>query len=658
MQLTQPQSEFATLIDGPVACYAVPGSGKTRALTERVANIVQAERAPERVLVVTFTKKAANEMRERIALRIGDDAKRLWLGTYHAQCARLLRRHAADVGIRSDFVVYDEGDQESLVRQAIADLGLDKKEYPASDITGRIAELKDAGKRSSDLRDPDDRIRTFVRIWDAYERILRAANALDFADLIAMTVGLAEQKSAAGEHLRSTFDFVLSDEFQDANPLQYRLLCALGAKRNIGVVADPDQVLYSWRGSDVHLMKRFVADYPDCKVIKLEQNFRSTPQIVRASMCVISLATERIPKAAFTRNPDGPPVRVQETRDDREEAAVVASEIQRKLAVMDGEEPPSMAVLYRTHAQSRAFEQALRDRAIPYAIVGGLRFYDRREVKDVLAYMRLICNERSNVDLLRVINTPPRGIGNTTVKRLIEVAGQRDEPFFVALARAATSDEIGRRERQQLADFRRHVLALAERSMTARPSEIVHEIVQATGMRRYWEQEAKRLEEAGKRAEAREAEQRVENLGEMVNAVVAYEERTAARGEVASLRSYLEDVALSEQLAEERQSAVTLLTIHAAKGLEWDQVFCVGVEDGRLPGAKSLEMFALGDPVPYEEEKRALYVACSRARRELWITHARRRLVWGRYEDCHESRFLVALDPSVTHVINLPEEEY
>lgn len=494
MQLTPPQQEFATLIDGPVACFAVPGSGKTRALTERVANIVQAEGAPERILVVTFTRKAANEMRERIALRVGDAAKRLWLGTYHSQCCRLLRRHAADVGIRSDFVVYDESDQEALVRQATADLGLDKKEYPAGDVTSRIAQMKDEGKQPHDLREPDERVRTFVRLWEKYEHILRAANALDFADLIAMTVRLAEQKTPAGEKLRNTFDFVLSDEFQDANELQYRLLCALGAKRNIGVVADPDQVLYSWRGSDAALMQRFAREYPDCKVVKLEQNFRSTPQIVRASMCVIALAAERMPKTAFTRNDAGANVHIEEMRDDRAEATSVANEVQRKLACMEGEKPPSMAILYRTHAQSRAFEQALRDRAIPYTIVGGLRFFDRREIKDVMAYMRLICNEQSNVDLLRIINVPPRGIGPTTVKRLIDVAGQRGESFFCGLAGAAASDEIGRKERQQLSEFRAGIARLAEKALTALPSEIVSDIIRRTGMRLYWENEAKRLD--------------------------------------------------------------------------------------------------------------------------------------------------------------------
>lgn len=656
MQLTPEQSEFATLIDGPVACFAVPGSGKTRALTERVANIIQAEGAPERVLVVTFTKKAANEMRDRIALRAGDQAKPLWLGTYHSQCARLLRRYAEEAGIRSDFVVYDESDQESLVKHVIAEMSLDKKEYPSAEIIHRIAQLKDEGKRPTDLREPDDRVRMFVRLWEAYERVLRAANAVDFADLIAMTVRLAESEEPVGKQLRSTFDFVLSDEFQDANQLQYRLLAALGKSRNIGVVADPDQVLYSWRGSDVTLMNRFVREYPDCKVIKLEQNFRSTPQIVRASMCVIALAVERMPKTSFTRNPSGAPVRVEETVDDRAEASIVASRIQSQLAVMEGDTPPSMAILYRTHAQSRSFEQALRDRAIPYAIIGGLRFFDRKEIKDVLAYMRLIVNESSNVDLLRIINMPPRGIGPTTVKRLVEVAGQKAESFFVALARAATAVDIGRKERQQLSDFRTGILKLAEKAVTAKPSEIVGDIIRRTGLRDYWEKECKRLDEAGKKAEAHEAEQRVENLGELLSSVVAAEERSEARGEVATLRSFLEDVALSEQLADNRKVAVTLLTIHAAKGLEWDQVFVVGVEDGRLPSARSLEAFALGNSVPYEEEKRALYVACSRARTSLHITHARRRLVWGRYEDCTESRFLVALDPSVTDVVLLPEE--
>jgi DNA helicase-2/ATP-dependent DNA helicase PcrA len=636
--MNPPQREAVEHVAGPLLVFAGAGSGKTRVITLRAARLVLEHGVePQRILLVTFTNKAANEMKQRLGVLLGDArVKRMWVGTFHATCARMLRAHADAVGRRRDFVIYDDDDQLTVMKQIFGELKIDKKMVSPSKMLQRIQDAKQKGYAPGDipLLDPDTA--QFVEVWERYDVWLRACNAMDFEDLILLTMRLAEgSHPAIGTMLRTAFDHVLVDEFQDTNFTQYRLVKALArASNNLCVVGDDDQCIYTWRGADPSNIRDFQTEWPSAKVVRLEQNYRSTKRIVACAVGVIEQNRLRVPKTLWTDNPAGGEVEVIESPSDRGEASAVCSAIRAHVAA--GGRTRDCAILYRGHAQSRVIEDQLRDSQVPYRIVGGHRFYDRREVKDVLGYLRLLCNPASDVDLLRVLNVPARGLGASTLKRLSEIAGSRKVSLWDALPIAAQAPEIRRTEQLQLGAFRDVVEQFQKTMKSERPSVLCARLIEGIGYKKMLQALAKKLKEDGKNAEALAEEARIENLDEIVNAIASYEKRASDEGDVPSLRGYLEMVSLvAEDSKDEHADRVLLMTVHASKGLEFEVVFIVGFEEGRFP-VRNVDM----NPRELEEERRIAYVAITRAKTRLVVSMARLRWVHGEVQNCTPSRFL------------------
>jgi len=804
--MNPPQRQAVEHVDGPLLVFAGAGSGKTRVITLRAARLVLEHGVePQRILLVTFTNKAANEMKQRLALLLGDArVKRMWVGTFHATCARMLRAHAEAVGRRRDFVIYDDDDQLTVMKQIFGELKIDKKMVSPSTLLARIQSAKQKAilpEELAPLGQVDPETARFIEVWDRYDTWLRACNAMDFEDLILLTMRLAEgSHPAIGTMLRTAFDHVLVDEFQDTNFTQYRLVKALArASNNLCVVGDDDQChpagtvvqatagaiqgmyaietmrdgdkiagwrqscgrnvvrggrtvrvasrdfdgemltvhvgnksvdvtpshafvvledtrtqgraiievmatfradelvpgmsvpvvlpgppygeeiwppanatlwqpitavtrrpftgkvysldvekdhayaangivvrncIYTWRGADPSNIRDFQTEWPSAKVVRLEQNYRSSKRIVACAVGVIEQNRLRVPKTLWTDNPAGGEVEVIESPSDRGEASAVCSAIRAHVGA--GGKARDCAVLYRGHAQSRVIEDQLRDQQVPYRIVGGHRFYDRREVKDVLGYLRLLSNPASDVDLLRVLNVPARGLGASTLKRLSEIAGSRKVSLWDALPIAAKAPEIRRTEQLQLGAFQDVVEQFQKTLKSERPSVLCARLIEGIGYKKMLEALAKKLKEDGKNAEALAEQARIENLDEIVNAIASYEKRASDEGDVPSLRGYLEMVSLvAEESKDEHADRVLLMTVHASKGLEFEVVFIVGFEEGRFP-VKNVDM----NPRELEEERRIAYVAITRAKTRLVVSMARLRWIHGEVHNCTPSRFL------------------
>jgi len=636
--LNPPQREAVEHVAGPLLVFAGAGSGKTRVITLRAARLVLTEGVePQRILLVTFTNKAATEMKQRLALLLGESrVKRMWVGTFHATCARILRQHADAVGRRRDFVIYDDSDQETVMKQIFGEMKIDKKTLSPAKMLQRIQDAKQKAYAPGDIPILDGETAQLVEVWDRYDGWLRACNAMDFEDLILLTMRLAEgSHPAIGSMLRTAFDHVLVDEFQDTNFTQYRLVKALArAGNNLCVVGDDDQCIYTWRGADPSNIRDFQTEWPDAKVVRLEQNYRSSQRIVSCAVGVIEKNKLRAAKTLWTDNAVGSDVEVVESPSDRGEAAFVCGRIRAYLG--QGGHARDVAVLYRSHTQSRAIEDQLRDWQVPYRIVGGHRFYDRKEVKDVVGYLRLLSNPFSDVDLLRVINVPARGLGAGTLKRLSEIASSRKMSLWDAVPIAEQAPEIRRSEQLQLGAFRDVIEQFQKTMKTERPSELTARLIAAIGYKKMLEASVKKLVKDGKNAEALTEEARIENLDEIVNAVASYEKRASEEGDVPSLTGYLQLVSLvAEESKDEKANRVLLMTVHASKGLEFEMVFIVGFEEGRFP-TRNVDM----NPRELEEERRIAYVAITRARTHLIVSLSRLRWVHGQTESCIPSRFL------------------
>ncbi len=638
--LNGPQREAAEHVNGPLVMLAVAGSGKSTALMNRCANLIAHHGVdPSRMLVVTFTKKAANEMGEKLTKIIGSQrTRRMWLGTFHAMSARILRQHADRIDRRKDFVVYDESDQESVVRQIVGEKQLDKKFWTPKLVLARIEKAKQNALHPWELPQMDPEQAMFVQVWERYEEWLASCNAVDFEDLILKTMRLVEGKDALGEQLRGMFDHVMVDEFQDTNVTQYRLVKGLSCRTMcLGVVGDDDQAIYVWRGADPAYIRNFSTDFPDAKVIRLEQNYRSTGHVIAAANGVVKKVIGRVDKTLWTNAPDGARVKVYGADTDRDEAAWVCAGI-RNLLGSQKVMPEEIAVLYRAHVQSRSIEDQLRDWNVPYRVHGGHRFYDRAEVKDLVAYLRLIENPQSDVDLLRIINVPSRGLGPGTVKRLGEIAKSRKVSLWAALAVAAVAPELGRKERVQLLAFRDLVTQYQRSSTGERPSALARRVLDGSGLVKLFTDQADAEAKAGQLSEAGKTRERADNLGEVVSAIAAYEDRCAERGQIPTLGSYLENVALVT--SDERKSeTVSLMTVHGSKGLEFEHVFVVGMEDGRFPLANDADDFAMA------EERRLAYVAITRAKKGLSLSYAAMRYLRGQPVYATSSRFWDDLPP-------------
>ncbi len=655
------QAEAVTTVGGPVLILAGPGSGKTRVITHRIAYLV-AERGvkPWRIMAVTFTNKAAREMRERVDALLGEAAHSLTMGTFHSICARILRVDGGAIGVDRNFSIYDDGDQLGLVKRIFAELGVDPKQFSPRAVLGAISRAK------NELRDAEEYARAagsyfeevVARVYRRYRDHLQAENAVDFDDLLIRTVDLFAGSPETLAKYQQRYQHVLVDEFQDTNVVQYVLVRELArGHNNLCVVGDPDQSIYRWRSADIRNILNFEQDFPDTKVVLLEQNYRSTGAILEAAQGVISAADGRPEKGLWTENERGLPVTLFEAQDDEGEAAYVVREIMSGLRA--GQRPGDYAVMYRTNAQSRAIEEALVRSGIRYRLIGGTRFYDRREVKDLLAYLRLINNPRDSVSLARAINTPPRGIGPGTLNELSVWANALGVPMYHALqlllahdqgqsdGALATPPPFSARTARPLLRFITLLNDLIELAQREPVADLLKELLDRIDYRRY-------LTDGGEDGEDRWA-----NVEELVNLAAQYDAEAlevardldaddeAPKEEIqrTALAAFLEDVALVSDADEvdQRQDAVTLITLHAAKGLEFSVVFILGVEENLLPHVRSME-----DPEQMQEERRLFYVGITRARERLHLSHAMRRATWGTAAFNEPSRFLRDIPPAVT----------
>lgn len=618
---------------GPLLVFAGAGSGKTRVLTHRVAYLL-AERAvpPYRMLAVTFTNKAADEMRERIYRLVGHDrARTLWVGTFHATCARMLRQHGENIGVDPRFAIYDAGEQLTLVRHALQDLKLDPQRFKPEAIHAAISNAK------NELLDHREFRRTAVSrfemtvadVYDRYARALRANHALDFDDLLLLTVRLLKEDESTRDYYQDKFQHLLVDEYQDINFAQYELVKLLAAKyRNLCVVGDDDQSIYRWRGADVRLILRFEEDYPDVHIVKLERNYRSTRTILLAANSVIRNNRRRRHKELWTERDSGEPIVVYEAANEQEEAFFAGSTA-ADLVNSGRRRYCDFAILYRVNAQSRVFEETLLHLRIPYRIVGGLRFYERKEIKDLLAYLRVLFNPFDAVSLRRIINVPPRKIGARTIARLEAAAAERGWTLWDVIQETPKLDLLPAAAQKAVTRFARLMTRLRELAETSSLTELAKAVAAESGY----------LDQLDKE-NTLEAIDRKENIQEFFTVTQQFEQEV----EDPSLENFLAHVSLVSDVdsLEEGEDAVTLMTLHSAKGLEFPVVFMVGMEEGIFPHARAFE-----DDREMEEERRLCYVGITRAKDALYLSHAWQRTLYGQTRRYHRARFLAELPPDI-----------
>ena len=619
--VNEQQREAITHFEGPLLVLAGAGSGKTRVITRRLAHLVrERDVAPHQITALTFTNKAAGEMRERVASLMDTDHCGAWVSTFHSLCLRYLRLEAERVGYRPGFVVYDRADQLATVRIAMEEMEVSTENHPPRQILGRISRAKNALQRPDQFRAVHrDYVGTSVgKVYERYQEKLKASNAMDFDDLIMQTIRLFTEHPDVLERFQRQAWFLMVDEYQDTNHSQYRLIRFLSKRtNNVCVVGDEDQSIFAFRGSDYRNILRFEKDFPGARVIKLERNYRSTGHILEAASSVVSCNQERIGKALYTENPRGDKIRVCRLYTDRDESEWVSGQLaalrrQRDLA--------DAAILYRTNAQSRLLEEALLQRGIPYRIFGALRFYDRKEIKDILAYLRVLANPDDDQNLLRILNVPARGIGKTTVEATRKVALEHHRPLLESLKVALEMGLVGARAARALRRFTDLIEELRGEVRALPPDALVREVVRRTGYDEFVQKEGPERGRA-----------RLENLEQLVTAAAEFGEAGGP-----GLAEFLDRVALvSDADVSDGDSGVALMTMHTAKGLEFPVVYVVGMEDGLLPHSRSLE-----SPSDLEEERRLLYVAMTRAREQLCLTSACVRRVFGAETAVEPSRFL------------------
>ena len=633
--LNPEQRAAVTTTEGPLLVLAGAGSGKTRVLTQRIAYLIGVcGIAPEGILAVTFTNKAAGEMRERVEKLLGVEAQRTWLSTFHSLCVRILRRDVGHLGFSRAFAIYDEADSLGVVKEALRRQSLDPKAIEPRRVRWRIDQWKNAGvmpaQASEQAIDGDEE--QLARLYASYQRLLAEANALDFGDLLLQTVRLFERFPEVLAHYRRRWQYVLVDEYQDTNRVQYQLVQQLASEHgNLCVVGDPDQSIYAWRGADIQNILDFEDDYPDCRVVTLERNYRSTQPILEGASGVVSNNVARRRKGLFTEREGGESIRVVELEDDREEAQLVVGEIRQR--ARSGGRYGDCAVFYRTNAQSRLFEEELLKADVPYVVVGGVRFYDRAEVKDALAYLRLVLNPADGAALRRIVNRPARGIGKTTLERAEQVAQREGLTLLDGLRRYGES-EAGSRAAPKL---RRFFQLLEELEDDVRDAAPVHALAAVLDRSGY----LAALERDG----SPEAEGRLENLRELLSAAEDFDRGGAAPDDERSeIEVFLDQVALVSDIdaVDTREDRVSLMTVHSAKGLEYPVVYLVGMEEGIFPHSG-----ALRDEEGIEEERRLCYVGMTRAMERLTICSASERMRFGSRNYGVPSRFLSEIPESV-----------
>ena len=623
--LNREQQQAVQHTEGPLLILAGAGSGKTKVLTVRIAYLLAQGVNPYEILAITFTNKAAKEMKSRVEGLVGDVANRIWLSTFHSFCAKFLRFELDNfLGYNSNFTIYDTSDSQVVIKAALKALNLDDKYYPVGAMIGAISDAKNKLLFASDFR---KQARDFYQqkvadVYEYYERELRKNNALDFDDLLLVAVKLLQSNEAVLDKYSKRFRYVMIDEYQDTNHAQYLLAKLLASHwKNIAVVGDADQSIYAWRGADIQNILDFEKDYPNCTSIKLEQNYRSTKIILDAANAVIENNEGRPKKNLWTDKTEGAKIQHFTAQSEHEEAAFIGDTIAKKHDI-HGVPYGDMAILYRTNAQSRVLEEALIKRALPYTMVGGTKFYDRKEIKDVLAYLRVLYNPFDDLSLLRIINVPKRSIGATTVAKLQDYARANGTSLFMTLTQLHLVDTIKGKTKEKLEEFGILIFTLVAEMEDKTVLDILESILDRTGYLAQLEESTDPQDQA-----------RAENIGELLSVAKDFQD-TNPNGTV---EDFLEQVALVNDVDsfEQEESKVTLMTLHAAKGLEFPIVFLGGLEEGLFPHSRTLM-----NPEEIEEERRLAYVGITRAEKELYISNATTRTVFGRTSSYLPSRFI------------------
>lgn len=623
--LNKEQQQAVQHTEGPLLILAGAGSGKTKVLTVRIAHLLAQGVNPYEILAITFTNKAAKEMKSRVEGLVGDVANRIWLSTFHSFCAKFLRFELDNfLGYNSNFTIYDTSDSQAVIKAALKALNLDDKYYPVGAMIAAISDAKNKLLFASDFR---KQARDFYQqkvadVYEYYERELRKNNALDFDDLLLVAVKLLQSNEAVLDKYSKRFRYVMIDEYQDTNHAQYLLAKLLASHwKNIAVVGDADQSIYAWRGADIQNILDFEKDYPNCTSIKLEQNYRSTKIILDAANAVIENNEGRPKKNLWTDKTEGAKIQHFTAQSEHEEAAFIGDTIAKKHDI-HGVPYGDMAILYRTNAQSRVLEEALIKRALPYTMVGGTKFYDRKEIKDVLAYLRVLYNPFDDLSLLRIINVPKRSIGATTVAKLQDYARANGTSLFMTLTQLHLVDTIKGKTKEKLEEFGILIFTLVAEMEDKTVLDILESILDRTGYLAQLEESTDPQDQA-----------RAENIGELLSVAKDFQD-TNPNGTV---EDFLEQVALVNDVDsfEQEESKVTLMTLHAAKGLEFPIVFLGGLEEGLFPHSRTLM-----NPEEIEEERRLAYVGITRAEKELYISNATTRTVFGRTSSYLPSRFI------------------
>lgn len=629
------QKEALLATEGPVLVLAGAGSGKTRVVTGKIAYLIQEKKVPaSSILAITFTNKAAKEMRDRVGELLNKDVSYLWIGTFHSICVRILRKNIDRIGgYDSNFTIYDQGDQLTLIRECMRELSLSKDIYKERSILSKISNWKNEGTSAKEaLKSNYGEIyeRHLAECYELYEKKKKKNNALDFDDLLILTVELLKEKEDIRVYYQEKFQHIFVDEYQDTNHIQYLLIQYLcGKNPNLTVVGDNDQSIYKWRGADIGNILNFEKDFPKAKVILLEQNYRSTNEILSAANKLIKNNSNRREKALWTDKEAGEKVKYKEFNHNMEEERGVIQKMQH--LNYKGEHYGDMAILYRTNAQSRGFEDLLMREGIPYRVLGGLRFYDRREIKDMLSYLKTISNPEDGVSLERIVNVPKRGIGDSTLNQIKEYAGEKGLSIFEVMDRLDEFEDLTLRSAKNVKKFANLINLLREKNKEASLREIVEAVIFESGYGAELEKE-----------NTIEARTRLENIQELVSVVVEYEKENPE----ADLAEFLSTMSLVTEKSENQDlsNAVTLMTVHGAKGLEFPIVFVVGLEERLFPTGRAFD-----DESDMEEERRLMYVAITRAEKKLYLSSAKSRTLYGNVNRALKSRFIEELGSTIEH---------
>lgn len=621
--LNDKQKEAVLATDGPCLVIAGAGSGKTKVLTHKIAYDIESGIKPWNILAITFTNKAANEMKERIEKLIGDAAKDLWMGTFHSICVRILRRYIDRIGYKTDFVIFDTSDQKTLIKECLKTLKVDDKIFTDRGVLSEISNGK------NEMLEPkaygvkyagDFRKKTIGEIYELYQRRLRENNAIDFDDIINFTIKILSENPDVLDYYTEKFKYILVDEYQDTNKAQFTLVSLLASKYgNVTAVGDNDQGIYSFRGADISNILNFERDFPGTRIIKLEQNYRCTGNILKAANAVIKHNENKYDKKLWTENEEGHLPCIYCGEDEYDEGRYIVEQINH-LKTEEYYKNSDFTILYRMNAQSRAIEDILMREGIPYKVIGGLKFYERKEIKDIIAYLRLIHNSADNLSLKRIINEPKRGIGKTSIEQIQEISDKTGNSMYEIIRNA---QEYGlTRVFSNSRDFIEQIEYLKSKKDELKISDLIKETLNKTGYTKALENE-----------NSVEAETRIENLEEFLTVAIEFEEESADN----TLAEFLENITLSSDIdgMEDQDNSITLMTLHSAKGLEFPVVFLVGMEEGIFPGYKTI-----GEPQALEEERRLFYVGITRAKQYLYLTCAKHRTIFGSTSYNQVSRFV------------------